>query len=117
MLLFDEALLAFTPDQAVADLRSMTGETITDPAVLTAQLDQIRTTGIATEDEEAVLGECASAATGFRRLGGVRGSHRVAGYRASTIAFFNASACVPNTAWTLVPTSMTPAAPRLFNRA
>ena len=33
------------------------------------------------------------------------------------MSFFSASACVPNTAWTLLPTSMTPAAPRLFSRA
>jgi DNA-binding IclR family transcriptional regulator len=43
----------------------MTGETITDPAVLTAQLEQARATGIATEIEEAVLGECAVAAAVF----------------------------------------------------
>ena len=43
----------------------MTGETITDPATLTDQLEQIRSTGIATKVEEAVLGECASAAPAF----------------------------------------------------
>ena len=36
---------------------------------------------------------------------------------ASVISFFNASACVPNTACTLLPTSMTPAAPSAFNRS
>ena len=40
----------------------MTGETITDPAALEAQLDVVRRTGIATEVEEAVLGECGLAA-------------------------------------------------------
>ena len=40
----------------------MTGETITKPAALHAQLDQVRGTGIATEVEEAVLGECGVAA-------------------------------------------------------
>jgi DNA-binding IclR family transcriptional regulator len=64
-----KALLAFTPDQKVADLRSMTGETITDPALLELQLKQIRTTGVATEAEEAVLGECATAAPVFDASG------------------------------------------------
>jgi len=64
-----KALLAFTPEQEQGELRSMTGETITDPAVLAAQLKQIRTTGIATEAEEAVLGECAAAAPVFDSSG------------------------------------------------
>jgi DNA-binding IclR family transcriptional regulator len=58
-----KALLAF--DIAGADaatVRSMTGETITNPAELAAQLDVVRRTGIATEVEEAVLGECGLAA-------------------------------------------------------
>jgi DNA-binding IclR family transcriptional regulator len=60
-----KALLAFGPDREATELRSMTGETVTDPAVLAGQLEQARTTGIATEVEEAVLGECAVAATVF----------------------------------------------------
>jgi DNA-binding IclR family transcriptional regulator len=64
-----KALLAFTPERKVADLRSMTGETITDPALLELQLKQIRTTGVATEAEEAVLGECATAAPVFDASG------------------------------------------------
>ena len=40
----------------------MTGETITDPAALRAQLAAVRATGVATEVEEAVLGECGVAA-------------------------------------------------------
>lgn len=42
--------------------RSMTGETVTDLAELRDQLDAVRGTGIATELEEAVLGECGVAA-------------------------------------------------------
>jgi DNA-binding IclR family transcriptional regulator len=42
--------------------RSMTGETLTDPAQLRDQLAVVRRTGIATEHEEAVLGECGVAA-------------------------------------------------------
>ncbi len=61
-----KALLAFAPgglDGAAEHLaRSMTGETITDPARLHAQLDDVRRVGIAAEVEEAVLGECGIAA-------------------------------------------------------
>lgn len=63
-----KALLAFEPGGGAVHggaggaARSMTGETVTDPAVLAAQLDAVRRTGIATEAEEAVLGECGAAA-------------------------------------------------------
>jgi DNA-binding IclR family transcriptional regulator len=61
-----KALLAFDPDALAAAaeraLPSMTGETLTDPAQLRAQLDGVRRSGIATEVEEAVLGECGVAA-------------------------------------------------------
>ncbi|MDT7710043.1 MAG: hypothetical protein QOG20_5650 [Pseudonocardiales bacterium] len=60
-----KALLAFADDgldQLPANSRSMTGETITDPAQLRDQLDVVRRTGLATEVEEAVLGECSVAA-------------------------------------------------------
>ena len=58
-----KALLAFDIAGAnAATVRSMTGETITNPAELVAQLDVVRRTGIATEVEEAVLGECGLAA-------------------------------------------------------
>ena len=61
-----KALLAFQPDYKPDDrLRSMTGETITEQSALADQLEQIRATGIATEVEEAVLGECAAAAPIF----------------------------------------------------
>jgi DNA-binding IclR family transcriptional regulator len=65
-----KALLAFQQEHKFDDtLRSMTGETITDEAALAEQLDQIRATGIATEAEEAVLGECATAAVVFDASG------------------------------------------------
>jgi DNA-binding IclR family transcriptional regulator len=63
-----KALLAFDPDGWAETLagdqlrRSMTGETITDSAALRAELEAVRATGIATEVEEAVLGECGAAA-------------------------------------------------------
>ncbi len=59
-----KALIAFDADAAKTVLsrsttrRSMTGETITDPETLRHQLDEVRTTGVATEVEEAVIGEC-----------------------------------------------------------
>ena len=74
-----KALLAFddeTTDELLdADpLRSMTGETITDPAALRAQLEEVRATGVAEEAEEAVLGECGVAAVLGDRLGGAVGA-------------------------------------------
>ena len=69
-----KVLLAFLPDDAkrLLDgpaLRSMTGETVTDPALLAAQLDQVGTSGIALESDEAVLGECGAAAAVFDATG------------------------------------------------
>jgi DNA-binding IclR family transcriptional regulator len=43
-------------------LASMTGETVTDPTLLLAQLAEVRGGGLACESEEAVLGECSLAA-------------------------------------------------------
>jgi DNA-binding IclR family transcriptional regulator len=74
-----KAMLAFLPEDtermlAAGDLRSMTGETLTDPAAVTAQLEQIRTTGIAREQDEAVIGEGAVASPVFDSWGGVVGA-------------------------------------------
>ncbi|MGV0741808.1 IclR family transcriptional regulator [Mycolicibacterium sp. XJ870] len=60
-----KALLAFVSDYRPAVLRSMTGETVTDAAALADELTQVRATGIASEAEEAVLGECSAAAAVF----------------------------------------------------
>jgi DNA-binding IclR family transcriptional regulator len=63
-----KALLAYDPEtvQEVlgtgSPLRSMTAETLTDPAELRVALEEIRSTGLATEVEEAVIGECGLAA-------------------------------------------------------
>ena len=61
-----KALLAYDPDAAArvlaAERRSMTGETITAKTALKAVLTDVRASGIATEAEEAVLGECGLAA-------------------------------------------------------
>jgi DNA-binding IclR family transcriptional regulator len=69
-----KAMLAFLPEEAdrvLSDgpLRSMTGETLTSPADLLAQLEQVRVTGIATEQDEAVIGESAVASPVFDSWG------------------------------------------------
>jgi DNA-binding IclR family transcriptional regulator len=69
-----KALLAFQSDYKLDELRSMTGETITTRTALDEQLEQIRSTGIATEVEEAVLGECAAAAPVFDSSGEATGA-------------------------------------------
>lgn len=73
-----KALLAFLPDDAQrvlgAGLRSMTGETLTEPARLREQLDDVRRSGIAVEQDEAVLGESGLASPVFDSWGGVVGA-------------------------------------------
>jgi DNA-binding IclR family transcriptional regulator len=73
-----KAMLAFAPDEserlARAKLRSMTGETVTDGAVLSAQLKEIRSSGIAFEQDEAVLGESVVASPVFDTSGSVIGA-------------------------------------------
>lgn len=74
-----KALLAFTPGEArrVLDttaLRSMTGDTITAPDALRAQLDDVRAGGIAVEEDEAVLGESVVASPIFDAWGEAAGA-------------------------------------------
>lgn len=74
-----KAMLAFDTDQAeriLADgeLRSMTGETITSPEDLRRQLAEVRATGIAREQDEAVLGEGAVASPVFDSWGDAVGA-------------------------------------------
>ena len=69
-----KAMLAFDDDDAARllsgpDLRSMTGETVTSPKDLRAQLDQIGATGLAREQDEAVIGEGAAGRPRLRLLG------------------------------------------------
>jgi DNA-binding IclR family transcriptional regulator len=57
-----KVLLAYRPDLKVAllakgQLRSLTGDTVTDPDELEKALSEVLATGYAVEDEEAVLGE------------------------------------------------------------
>jgi DNA-binding IclR family transcriptional regulator len=74
-----KAVLAYLPDQAEQllaydKLRSMTGETVTDPAVLRGQLAEVAGSALATEQEEAVLGDCGAAAPIFDASGSPAGA-------------------------------------------
>jgi DNA-binding IclR family transcriptional regulator len=74
-----KAMLAFAPDEAErmlgdGELRSMTGETLTSPDGVRRQLEQVRATGIAREQDEAVLGEGAVASPVFDSWGDVVGA-------------------------------------------
>ena len=68
-----KALLAFRgPPRSLhpnGPLRRMTGETIVDPAELAAHLEEVARTGIATEHDEALLGESSIAAPVFDSTG------------------------------------------------
>jgi DNA-binding IclR family transcriptional regulator len=73
-----KAQLAYLPGEAKRVLgaahRSMTGETITDPAQLRAQLRAIASSGVAEECDEAVLGESSVAAPIFGGYGDAVGA-------------------------------------------
>ncbi len=74
-----KAMLAFAPDEAdrvlsAGELRSMTGETLTSPDDVSRQLADVRTSGIAREQDEAVLGEGAVASPVFDSWGDVVGA-------------------------------------------
>jgi DNA-binding IclR family transcriptional regulator len=72
-----KALLAFqsrTKPRSSDALRSMTGETIVDPARLDEHLTEVARTGVATEHDEAVLGESSLAAPIFDATGAVVGA-------------------------------------------
>jgi len=74
-----KAILAFVPEEAdrmlsAGELRSMTGETLTSPTEIRVQLDQVRSTGIAREHDEAVIGEGAVASPVFDSWGDVVGA-------------------------------------------
>src|SRR3954454_9264218 len=69
-----KAMLAFLPEDEKRvltsdELRSMTGETVTSPELLRDQLDQIRSSGVATERDEAVIGESSRASPVFDSYG------------------------------------------------
>ena len=68
-----KALLAFRPEDQqrifAEDLHSMTGETMTSPERLHEELDQVRSAGIAAEQDEAVIGESSLASPVFDSFG------------------------------------------------
>jgi DNA-binding IclR family transcriptional regulator len=69
-----KAMLAFLADDErrvldTGELRSMTGETITSPDELRTQLDEIRSSGVAVEQDEAVIGESSLASPIFDSYG------------------------------------------------
>ena len=69
-----KAMLAFLAEDekrvlASEDLRSMTGETITSADLLRDQLDEVRTSLVAVEQDEAVLGESSLASPVFDSYG------------------------------------------------
>jgi len=74
-----KAMLAFRPEDtermlAAGELRSMTGETLSSPDDVRRQLEEVRATGIAREQDEAVLGEGAVASPVFDSWGDVVGA-------------------------------------------
>jgi len=98
-----KAMLAFAPDDArrvlaSEDLRSMTGETMTSPAALTRVLDEVRATGIATEQDEAVIGESAIASPVFDSWSAVVGAIGVVVPTVGPIGTHEARAAVRETA-------------------
>lgn len=73
-----KAILAFHPDRdelvGTGELARLTGATVTDPADLRAELDETRSTGLARERQEAVVGESAVAGAVFDAAGRVVGA-------------------------------------------
>src|SRR5690606_16318976 len=72
-----KAVLAFHPErhQVISEpLPRLTGRTVTDPVVLQRELDDVAATGIAFEDQEAVVGESSVAGAIFDRSGQVVGA-------------------------------------------
>ncbi|MGY2002624.1 IclR family transcriptional regulator [Blastococcus sp. SYSU DS1024] len=73
-----KAILAFSgaagPGVLEAPLKSMTGETITSATELRAELAEVRSTALALEREEALLGECGLAAPVFESHADVAGA-------------------------------------------
>lgn len=98
-----KAMLAFAPDDAhrviaSAELRSMTGETTTSPTVLATLLEEVRETGIATEQDEAVIGESGIASPVFDSWSTVVGAIGVVIPSAGPLETHEARAAVRETA-------------------
>ena len=98
-----KAMLAFLAEDesrvlASGELRSMTGETITSPEELREQLDGVRRSGIAVEQDEAVLGESSLASPVFDSFGEAVGAIGVVIPSGADLASHEASDLVRDTA-------------------
>ena len=79
-----KAIVAFSPPAdrrrlTTGELTVLTGASITDPHALAEQMEQVRRTGFALEDQEAALGDAGIAAPVFDRSGDVVGAIGVVG--------------------------------------
>ena len=79
-----KAIVAFLPEDRQAallegELPRLTGRSVSDPAVLAEQLEQVRGIGYAVEDQESALGDAGIASPVFDRSGEVVGAIGVVG--------------------------------------
>ena len=79
-----KAIVAFSSPKEQAELLAgelpaLTGRSITDPDAIAAQLDSVRGSGYALEDQESALGDAGIAAPVFNRAGGVAGAIGIVG--------------------------------------
>ena len=98
-----KAMLAFLPEDEKRvltsdELRSMTGETITSPDQLRDQLEAVRSTGVARELDEAVIGESSLASPVFDSYGEAVGAIGVVVPSGSDLEGHEASDLVRETA-------------------
>jgi DNA-binding IclR family transcriptional regulator len=98
-----KAMLAFLPEDekrvlSAKALRSMTCETVTSPDELREQLDDVRASGLAVEQDEAVIGESALASPVFDSSGDAVGAIGVVIASGSDLALHEARALVRETA-------------------
>jgi len=98
-----KAMLAFLPEDEKRvltsdELRSMTGETITSPDELRDQLEAVRSTGVARELDEAVIGESSLASPVFDSYGEAVGAIGVVVPSGSDLERHEASDLVRETA-------------------
>jgi DNA-binding IclR family transcriptional regulator len=98
-----KAMLAFLPEEekrvlVSGELRSMTGETVTSPGDLRDQLNEVRSGGVAYEQDEAVLGESSLASPVFDSFGEAVGAIGVVIPSGGDLAGHEASDLVRDTA-------------------
>jgi DNA-binding IclR family transcriptional regulator len=79
-----KAIVAFLPEERRAgllagELASLTGWSVTDPAAIAEQLEAVRKSGYALEDQESALGDAGIAAPVFDRSGAVVGAIGIIG--------------------------------------